>query len=209
MSIAEIIAERGIREVLHFTTNRGLLGILASEFVKSRARLDVDRQLEYVFYPNCSFRRDPAWMDYVNLSITRINSRLFGISSTSWHRDQEIWWCILSFEPVILEHEGVVFTTTNNMYTGVERGTSSEGLERAFARNIVRYASNIAVRGIDLPTNEPTCPQAEVLYPQQLSTEHLQRIYFANELHEDMAAAQAETLNHRAVNFEVNPHVFE
>ena len=29
MSIGQVIRERGIRSVLHFTTNRGLVGVLA------------------------------------------------------------------------------------------------------------------------------------------------------------------------------------
>src|SRR5437899_1547768 len=98
MNIRGLIAERQIRQVLHFTTDRGLVGILASRAVKPRKRLSTDKYLEHIYKPNCENRiRDSAWHDYVNLSIETINAHLFGISSGNWHRDLDGWWCILSF----------------------------------------------------------------------------------------------------------------
>jgi hypothetical protein len=57
----------------------------------------------------------------VNLSISRINARLFNISAKNWHRALDGWWAVLSFDPLILTHDGVVFATTNNAYPGVIR----------------------------------------------------------------------------------------
>ena len=83
MSIEEVIALRGIREVMHFTTNRGLLGILAAKAIKPRKRLPGDAQLEYLFLPNTEYRKDIAWVDYVNLSVSRVNNRFL-----RWSRRQ-------------------------------------------------------------------------------------------------------------------------
>ncbi len=81
MSIDDEIKKRGITEVLHFTTNRGLLGVLYSSALKSKARLTQDEQLEFILRPNAQVRKDPAWLDFVNLSISAINSTYFQISS--------------------------------------------------------------------------------------------------------------------------------
>ncbi|HEU0127959.1 MAG TPA: hypothetical protein VFQ48_05060 [Pseudonocardiaceae bacterium] len=42
-------AGRGITEVLHFTTHRGLLGIFAKEAVLSRERLEADKYIEHIY----------------------------------------------------------------------------------------------------------------------------------------------------------------
>ena len=45
MTINEIISQRNISEILHFTTNEGLLGILYSRSIKSRQRLPKEKML--------------------------------------------------------------------------------------------------------------------------------------------------------------------
>lgn len=67
MSVQEIVMLRGINEILHFTTNKGVLGILDSRALKARARLNGDARLEYIFQPNAAVRtRDEKYLDYVN-----------------------------------------------------------------------------------------------------------------------------------------------
>ena len=41
--------ERGVRNVMHFTTMTGAVGVLAAGAVKSRERLPEDKYLEYVY----------------------------------------------------------------------------------------------------------------------------------------------------------------
>ena len=60
----EILGEatdRGITQVVHFTTMRGAVGILASNAVKSRTRVSEDSYLERVYLPNAEMRKDLAW----------------------------------------------------------------------------------------------------------------------------------------------------
>jgi hypothetical protein len=73
VTIQDIIQARQITEVVHFTTHRGLLGALHSRAVKSRMRLPAEVDLKYIYTPNAEYRKDKAWLDYVNLSISRIN----------------------------------------------------------------------------------------------------------------------------------------
>ena len=208
MSVADIVNDYGITEILHFTTNHGLVGILDSGAVKSRATLPTEKSLEHVYSPNCRYRKDTAHLDYVNLSITAINLRLFGISSEKWHADEEIWWAILVFDPVILSHDGVLFATTNNMYTGVRRAEGREGLEALFAERITRWAGSVVVRPQNHPRDQTTCPQAEVLYPNELPIEHLRRIYVRNDENAAMVEAQLELLHVEGIEVVVDASVF-
>jgi len=182
MTIQDTIEQRGIHEVLHFTTNKGITGILATGFLKARKLLSEDYYLEHIYQYNCKDRsRDMAWEGYVNLSITSVNRQLLGISSGKWHANEDGWWCILSFTPDICSHPGVYFTTTNNMYSnGVKRARGVEGLNAMFASQITQWPGRILCRPSEIPDNQPTCEQAEVLYPEQISLKYLQKIYVMN-----------------------------
>ena len=173
--VLDAAQKRGITDVVHFTTNKGALGVLASKAVKSRKRLPEDKYLEHVYMPNAAFRKDTEWLDYANLSIQRINDWMFK-TSEKWHRNEEVSWVALSFRPEILTHPGVVFTTTNNIYSGCKRAEGLDGFSMMFEDNIVRWIGNIVRRGPGHLNSFPTDRQAEVLYPGELSIEHLQRI---------------------------------
>ena len=91
MTIQDIIESRGIERIVHFTTNLGALGVLATRSLKARARLRDDELLANVAKLNAKDRsRDAKWHDFVNLSITNINTSFFG-ASTWEHRDKDYW----------------------------------------------------------------------------------------------------------------------
>jgi len=207
MTISEIIKQRDIAEVVHFTTHSGLLGMLHSGGVKSRKRLPDELDLQYIYKPNANYRKDLAWLNFVNLSISRINAEFFS-ACCRWHRAEDLWWCILSFDPLLLTHEGVFFTTTNNMYTAVCRGKGPVALEALFAPRIVRWTGNIVRRAPDLPKNFTTCVQAEVLYPEELSMEHLRRIYVYTAQDMDEVHGQLMVTGFKAVDVLVAPEKF-
>lgn len=207
MTIQEIAKRRSITEVLHFTTHKGLLGALHSGAVKSRKRLPADVDLQFIYQPNANFRKDQAWLDYVNLSISCINKEFFRVSCR-WHRDEDLWWCILSFDPGILAHDGVYFTTTNNMYTGVRRGTGAAALEALFAPRITRWTGNSVQRTPGMPSHLTTCMQAEVLYPRELSTGYLRRVYVVRAEDSDEVHAQLAMTGFQATDVLVDPERF-
>lgn len=179
--IQKIIEKWRIEEILHFTTNRGITGILATGALKARSQLAKEQYLEYIYQYNCSNRsRDQDWWGYANLSITFVNRQLFDISSGKWHANEDAWWCVLSFSTDICSHEGVYFTTTNNMYSSVSRQKGAEGLDALFAPQILQWPGKIISRLSTLTDNRPTCEQAEVLYPNEVSLKYLNRIYVAN-----------------------------
>lgn len=173
----EVVAaarRRGVRDILHFTTVRGAVGVLAAGAVMSRMRLSHHQYLEHVYRPNAPIRKDPEWIDYLNLSIARINAWMFG-HSERWHAQEGNPWVVLSFDPKILGHPGVVFATTNNIYPVCRRAEGREGFEQLFADPVYgRY--NQAHDRIGKQLDWPTDRQAEVLYPGELSCAYLQRI---------------------------------
>lgn len=209
MSIDKIIKRRGITEVLHFTTNEGLLGILYTRSVKSRQKLPKEKTLEYIYQPNAVFRKDKDWLNYINLSISRINYQFFDVSANRWHRDRNVWWCVLSFDPAILFHSGVYFTTTNNMYTGVRRDTGEKGLQALFDSLIIQWAGKIVNRDSDLPAKFPTCSQAEVLYPGELSTKFLQRVYVSTGEDHDDICGQCAGVSFPDLEVRILPEIFK
>ena len=116
-AVTAYAAARNIREILHFTTNRGLLGVFATGAVLSRDLLDTDKYIEHIYTPNCSTRlKDSAWTGYVNLSISRVNDRMLS-TSCRWHSTEDLWWVVLAFDTSLLADPGVHFVTTNNTYT--------------------------------------------------------------------------------------------
>ena len=165
---------RGVEDVLHFTTVTGAVGVLAAGAVKSRTRLRDDLYLEHVYHPNAPYRKDEDWLDYVSLSITRINDWMFGYSER-WHAAEENPWVVLSFDPEILGHPGVVFATTNNIYPACRRAAGRDGFEQLFADTVYgRYGQRHD--RTDKQADWPTDRQAEVLYPGEVSCDYLQRV---------------------------------
>ena len=169
--------KRGIRDVVHFTTVSGALGILAAGAVKSRKRLPEEKYLEHVYRPNTDTRKDPAWLDYVNLSIARINDWMFS-TSVRWHIEDDNPWAVLAFDPRLLGNPGVVFATTNNIYPKCRRGEGLDGFASLFADSVVGRTSPVtkwhdrAGKSADWPTDR----QAEVFCPGEVSCDYLQRI---------------------------------
>ncbi|MET7714829.1 DarT ssDNA thymidine ADP-ribosyltransferase family protein [Streptomyces sp. NPDC005407] len=206
--IDALIRERKITEVVHFTTNQGLLGILVERLLQARALLAEDKYLESIYHANAKFRReDPQYWSYVNLSVTQANHRFLHISTDKWWADTDLFWAILSFAPVIMTHPGVLFAPTNMAYQGVTPAPGVEGAEALFAPRVPGGWGRTTHR-YGQASNVPTCPQAEVLYPKIISTQYLQCIYVLTE--EDAAKAHGivSASEHDEVDIIVDPVTF-
>lgn len=169
--------ERGIREVVHFTTVSGALGVLAAGAVMSRRRLPEEEYLEHVYRPNSKIRKDQAWLDYVNLSVARINDWMFD-TSVRWHIKDDNPWVVLAFDPVLLGDPGVVFATTNNIYPACRRAEGLGGFQNLFADSVIgrTWPNTVRHDRTGKPADWPTDRQAEVLYPGEVRCEFLRRI---------------------------------
>ena len=220
MSLESSIQERVITEILHFTTNRGLVGSLASQSLLSRALVGEDAYLRHVLQLNSQnrpeesgfFDKSEDWLRFVNLSISEINRRFFEFS-LCWHTNDDVWWCILSFSPEIMTHDGVWFATTNNGYDECERDQGEPGFGALFAPCIRRKAYGANGRPWDVwrydrSDNLPTCEQAEVLYPERLSLDYLNHVYVKQSEHHDTAVGWLHEFEYSDVTVSVSPQKF-
>lgn len=207
MTINEIIEQRGIRETVHFTTSLGLTGILHQRLLKANELLRTDDTLKHILKITQVRNLDPLWKGYVNLSITRPNSRLFTFSRA---RHLDVSWRILVFSPAIMTHEGVYFVTTNNGYPmHLKRGQGPDSLEMLFAAEVRGLHGTIYRRTAETPACNTTDSQAEILYPQSVSTDYLQKIVVPTDFDADSVAAKISALAHPSIPIEVNPAMFE
>jgi len=210
-AINEFVAERGITEVLHFTTNHGLVGILAAGAVLSRDDLNAEDLLEDVKLLNCATRKDPEWTGHVNMSISAVNKDFLD-HSQGWHAPREnVWWAVMSFSPRVLADPGVVFATTNNTYHAtVLRGEGVDGLAALYAQAVPwGYYNTVARRYDSTPPHLPTHLQAEVLYPGRVSLQDLQAIYVPEADHiDDVRGIMASIAGTPDVSVEVRNEVF-
>lgn len=165
---------RGITSVVHFTRVKGWKGILSSGVVKARQDLPLDARVKHVYEENAADRsRDTAWHGYINLSITNISRRMFDFSKRE-HPDDE--WVILEFSPDILGDPGVVFSTTNNAYENTHRARGLVGFDQLFAPQVPwGHYGSVSTR-YGRSDDQPTNPQAEVLYPFELPLDFLHTV---------------------------------
>lgn len=206
-AVTEVLEHRGLQHVLHFTTNHGLLGIVASGAIKPRAALEEDEYLEKLFVPNAQIRRDPAWAGHVSLSISRVNADFFS-TSRRWHAAEDLWWCVISLDPSLLTHSGVVFCTVNNIWPAVFRGSGSEGLEALFSDVVIGRYDEVVERSAGMSPAWPTSVQAEVLYPGEIPTSYIRCVYVVDRLHRAAGEAQVAALDRPALEFLVDQNVF-
>ncbi|MCY3805270.1 MAG: DarT ssDNA thymidine ADP-ribosyltransferase family protein [bacterium] len=188
--VVEAAVARGITSIVHFTGIPGLKGILASSAVKARRDLMRDTRLQYVAEENAPDRsRDVLWHDYINMSVTAINRRMFQFSERQ-HPDAQ--WVILEFDPEILGDPGVVFCTTNNAYEVAHRCGGLQGFEQMFAERVPwGHYGDVHFR-FAYESDRTTDPQAEVLYPFELSLDHLHTVTVRDEeTYEAVIAAKA------------------
>ena len=173
--VLDAARRRDVQSVVHFTTVSGAVGVFASGSVKSRSRLPEDQYLKHVYRPNAPFRKDGDWLDYVSLSIARINAWMFD-RSERWHAADGYPWVLLSFDPEILSHPGVVFATTNNIYPTCRRAEGRAGFEQLFAQSICGRNGILHERTDGMMADWPTDRQAEVLYPGEVPCSWLRRV---------------------------------
>lgn len=205
----EAVEQREIYDVVHFTTSAGLVGIFAKNMLLPRAQLASDDYLEHIYRPNSKIRYEARkYWEYVNLSISSVNNRFFSISQ-GWHPTQDnLFWAILHFDPVILTHPEVLFSPGNMAYRGIVPEGGRDGFEAIFANKVPCGFGGTRNRVTSLAANLPTDPQAEVLYPGGISTVFLRQVTVAD--NEDAASVEGivSAFCHPEVPVVVDPSEF-
>jgi hypothetical protein len=184
MMPSEYAARRGVREILHFTTDKGVMGSLRKQALLSREQLQDDPDLAFILLEVWPVKA-PQWVDFISLSVQRINLDL-------WQRAvrnlPDRWWAVMAFTPAILDDDGVWFSTTNNIYPAAVRGQGTASLASLFADEVAgRYGYPHTRDGKD--DSQPTDRAAEVLYPTSLGLEHLTGIYVGTADHRRIVCA--------------------
>lgn len=206
MSVAGRARERGISQVLHYTSNKGMMGLICGGSLLSRQRVANDPELAFIFQSIWPIKA-PRWVDHISLSLSQINLDLFQRSCSNY---PQFWWAVLSFTPDILDDDDVWFTTTNNAYEDAcARGQGVEGFEAMFACRVpYGYYGSVAHRGPTRPDAHPTHRAAEVLYPGALNFEHLQAVYVLQAQHRRLISAWCSAYGHPALPVEIRPDAF-
>lgn len=205
MTTAERARERGITEILHYTSQRGVMGAVMKEAVLSRQQVENDEDVAFI-YEGVWERKDPDWVDHISLSVSRINLDLYQRSRS---RFPDYWWAIMSFDVATLDHDGIWFTTTNNTYGPCERGQGVGGFEAMFGSPIEwGHHGSLNVRATSHPDAWPTDRAAEVLYPTRLPLDFLQKVYVPGEQHRRLVDAWSESFRKPPLPVEINLEPF-
>jgi hypothetical protein len=189
MSVSDCARDRGISEIVHYTSERGVMGTIMKKALLSRQGVEEDDEVDFIF-EGIWERKDPDWVNHISLSVSRVNLDLF-------HRSREnfpdYWWAIFSFGPEILDDSDVWFTTTNNVYEPCRRGQGVEGFQSIFEEPIPwGHHGSKKWRSAGMPDAWPTDRAAEVLYPASIGLEHLQKIYVPGKQHRRLVRAWSE-----------------
>jgi hypothetical protein len=78
-----------------------------------------------------------------------------------------------------------------------------------FAEKIVRWPGNSVIRDSKTPAAFPTCMQAEVLYPGELSSSFLRKVYVACDEDSDEVYGQFAAMGLDQLVVTVSPEVFQ
>lgn len=204
MSVVAAANRREITELLHYTTRSGILGVLRTEQLLSREKLEVNEETAYIREPIWP-KRIPRWDDYVSLSVSQINSELH---IQSKNRYPEQWWGILSFSIELLDHDNVWFATCNNLFPSCERNQQANGFEKIFANEVEGKYQRLGRRSGSMSQSLPTDRTAEVLYPTKISISHLQCIYVSDPKHRAQIIAWFETFSLKRIEIIVDTEKF-
>lgn len=212
--IARELVRRGITEIVHFTSNHGVVGMLATGHLLSTKRLRSEQRLQYVAHMNSLTRAEEEeyfdktedWIDFISFSLSEINFRYFKFSRQRT-RNRDLFWALLAFDPEVTQHESVYFTTTNNSYEHCDRKPGLVGFNAMFEPHIQRKGDWRAHRRLR-QDHLATCEQAEILYPCSLSLDFLRTIYVAANDDHDRVAAWLKQFGVAHVTVEIAPAKF-
>lgn len=205
-SVTDRAKDRGVDQIVHYTSNKGMMGLVSRGILLSRQRIADDPELAFIFH-NIWPVKAPRWIDHISLSVSRINLDLFQRASVNY---PQFWWAVLSFSPDILDDTGVWFTTTNNAYEETcQRGKGPTGFEAVFAPTVpYGYFGSVARRDTSIQDRYPTHRAAEVLYPGQLDLEHLQAVHVLDAEHERLIGAWCDAYQTPRLPVEINAGAF-
>lgn len=175
-AINDLLAQRGVEHLCHFTTFENLRSMVEMGGLVSRKTLE-----KYEVQADVQDGLRLEGSQFINLSIQRPNNFLWDKFAKRYPQKE---WCLLMLNPDICQCEGVLFTTANATATNVRcKGTNPgvAGLDALFS-NIVINTRGYTIRSSETPRNCPTSIQAEVLCPEPIAWEDVYEVVVCSEV---------------------------
>jgi len=183
MPINNLIQEREIKALYHFTTTINLLGIFSIGRICPRYEYDTLRNLaDENLYGDYLDHMDDLRLDglsnYVNTSLSHPNVYL--LEAYKARKDLAHYsWCILCLDPHLMERPDTMFSVTNAASAsateyGIRDGVN--GFNQLFLDEVITRKGKFTRRGL-LP-EYPTDIQAEVLIPGGIPLDAVKEVYF-------------------------------
>lgn len=168
--IKQIVKERNIKFLLHFTSVRNLSSILRNGLL-SRIQL-ISKKIEYQFNDQ---KRYDGCLDSVCCSVSFPNSILFSVFRSVYFNR---CWVVLALDPSILWEKTCYFCASNaakkEMSYLIRYRTSSSDFEKMFAKVVEGHHRNDIYK---IDDSYPTNPKAEVVIPNGIETKYIKHIF--------------------------------
>lgn len=182
--IQEVVDQRGIRELVHFTPVANLLSILKHGLL-SRQELN-RRRLRYVVVDQERFDR---LKDYISLSVSFPNYKMFHMKRQELQDqvDPDRGWAVLLISPRVLYELDCLFFRTNAASRCFQDKSNLWQLATAWAFRCMFYEHECRER---IPLWYTTDPQAEVMVRQWVPPQYFLGIAARDQRHREFLATR-------------------
>ena len=179
--IKRFLEERGIEYLVHFTDAANISSIKRNGLL-SRAFLQ-RRGMEFRFNDNARWDKR---LDYISLSITNPNSRVYQsfVNKGSIQRGAFIY---IDASILYKESNDRLYCVTNAASTKCPKGRTLSDLERMFD-DVVYFETTRGKQWVtryNKADNEPTYEQAEILYQGSIDPKYIIRIEYSLPMNDD------------------------
>ena len=214
MSLFNVIQERDLTSLYHFTTIENYISILERGFIYSRSKIDQlkienDGYFTGDYTESIDQQRLDGLRDYINLSLSRPNWYLL----RRYKERQDLadyQWCILELDISPLLLDSTLYSVCNAAsYAAKQYGVKSsvEGLKALFQNNIQGSQANYSRH--NLPKHYTTDIQAEVLVKDQIATSLIKHSYLPSSVDVIRNQNAFKMLGLGTPRFTANPDIFQ
>lgn len=172
--IKDIITQRKIKNLFHFTLTENLQSIIECGGLLSRSRLEEEK---LVFLGHDSYRHDKC-PEAVSLSVSFPNYKMFFKFFSSSKKTYAI---IIIDSCVLYEHECYFCKTNAAAKTESRKVQNHRNTAKAFESMFDEIEGKLSRKETGLSSSYPTDPQAEVLVFGKIELKDIRSICFASE----------------------------
>ena len=202
------ILTRGIKYLIHFTTTLNLRSILECGKLIPRETIEsmADEKIDFLDYIQLTDKNRLDGKQFINLSISRINTYLFERFQERTRENASVNWCILRINPIYIYAKETKFSIAN----AASNESKQFGITGDFEKFKSLFADHLpikyGVRPEGMDPMFPTSVQAEVLVREEIPTESILEVCFDSP--ESLAAAKAALSEFDTSNFVVDANAF-